>query len=522
MEPTRKFKIIINSKECGTCSGPTPSAVAKKVIKKLCGTSSKVVKFSLKECKRGCERVCGPYQGRMEKLDRPYKRGGKTITHRVVCGKVKKMRGGALSSDNFIKGEPDDEFKIDKIGLRPHIFFGEVEVGNQRYYKYVIFNNEHFGGNKKTCGFNELKINGESISIVPITGKKIVGEKNNNQQQSNNHKNTGNGNNNNRPSENIQNNNQQQSNNNNTNYEQNKENLRSLLENLLYCKKLTDYKTIRITIYKLLKNRYNLFDSLGIPSDFFERDYLPEVITAEGECVPKGFYKLLPDKLEDFKSERPGHSTDIRTEVIAETNASKRPNFLKRKVYYTVYESKKYIYFSKKQDSEYYNIAIVCNENNTIYIGIYNPRTGIVKFYPIDKDIFSRFTYPSDFLDLIYLYYPYVHKKYYPQIDMKLDPDINLILVIKVLEFYSEYISSTIKTLKGVIDINDLISKISNLKQIQENKQRKQRKQREQQEREQQEREQQEREQQEQRKQREQQEQRKQREQHNTINNNNN
>ena len=99
MEPVRKFKIIVNSKECGTCSGPTSSAVAKKVIKKLCGTSSKMVKFSLKECKRGCERVCGPYQGRMEKLDRPYKRGRKTITHRVVCEKVRKMRGGDLGND---------------------------------------------------------------------------------------------------------------------------------------------------------------------------------------------------------------------------------------------------------------------------------------------------------------------------------------------------------------------------------------------------------------------------------------
>jgi hypothetical protein len=100
MEPTRKFKIIVNSKEFGTCSGPTPSAVAKKVVKKLCGSSSKMVKFSLKECKRGCERVCGPYQGRMEKLDRPYKRGGKTITHRVVCGKVRKMKGGDNENNN--------------------------------------------------------------------------------------------------------------------------------------------------------------------------------------------------------------------------------------------------------------------------------------------------------------------------------------------------------------------------------------------------------------------------------------
>lgn len=144
MEPARKFKIIVNSKECGTCSGPTPSAVAKKVVKKLCGNSSKTVKFSLKECKRGCERVCGPYQGRMEKLDRHCKRDGKTITHRVVCGKVRKMRGGALGVQDFRKRDGDGDFKFDKIGLRPHIFFGQVEVNEVLYYKYVIFNIDHF------------------------------------------------------------------------------------------------------------------------------------------------------------------------------------------------------------------------------------------------------------------------------------------------------------------------------------------------------------------------------------------
>ena len=117
MEHARKFKIIVNSKECGTCSGATPSAVAKKVVKKLCGTSSKVVKFSLKECKRGCERVCGPYQGRMEKLDRPFKRDGKKITHRVVCGKVKKMRGGKiritgiLDETDFVCDNEEDKVK---------------------------------------------------------------------------------------------------------------------------------------------------------------------------------------------------------------------------------------------------------------------------------------------------------------------------------------------------------------------------------------------------------------------------
>ncbi len=94
-----KFKIIMNSKEYGTCSGLSPTAVAKKVVKKLCGSLNKTVKFSLKECKSGCKRVCGPYQGWMEKLDRPYKKGGKTIMHHVVCEKVPKMKGGFLGND---------------------------------------------------------------------------------------------------------------------------------------------------------------------------------------------------------------------------------------------------------------------------------------------------------------------------------------------------------------------------------------------------------------------------------------
>ena len=163
MEPSRKFKIIVNSKECGICSGSSPSAVAKKVVKKLCGSSSKAVKFSLKECKRGCERECGPYQGRMEKLDRPYKRGGKTITHLVVCGKVRKMKGGALSNSDFKREIDNNVSKRDIFKYLPNrklFFFGslftksennslnEVEPYNveynnkyKRYYRYAIFFN---------------------------------------------------------------------------------------------------------------------------------------------------------------------------------------------------------------------------------------------------------------------------------------------------------------------------------------------------------------------------------------------
>ena len=151
MELARKFKIIVNSKECGTCSGATPSAVAKKVVKKLCGTSSKVVKFSLKECKRGCERECGPYQGRMEKLDKPYTRDGKTITHRVVCGKVRKMRGGDL--DEFLneryvkKNKPDTNFKIENCSTKGtrgvhstyYVFLGNITLEDKNYYEYIIY-----------------------------------------------------------------------------------------------------------------------------------------------------------------------------------------------------------------------------------------------------------------------------------------------------------------------------------------------------------------------------------------------
>ena len=165
MEPVRKFKIIVNSKECGTCSGLTPSAVAKKVVKKLCGTSSKTVRFGLKECKRGCERVCGPYQGRMEKLDRPYTRSGKKITHRVVCGKVKKMRGGfwkKLETGDFNKRDTDENFRIDtRFGLEPHIFFGL----NDNKYEYVIFCDAWFGGKVVILDNNLNEVNYQNFDF---------------------------------------------------------------------------------------------------------------------------------------------------------------------------------------------------------------------------------------------------------------------------------------------------------------------------------------------------------------------
>jgi len=170
MEPARKFKIIVNSKECGTCSGSSPSAVAKKVVKKLCGTSSKVVRFSLKECKRGCERECGPYQGRMEKLDRPYKRDGKRITHRVVCGKVRKMRGGRdLVDKDFEKREDDGDFRIEIVQfVYPYVYLGEIASSNnnsKKRYEFVTSIDEHWGQ------FHIQEIKDGEVQIIPLSKK---------------------------------------------------------------------------------------------------------------------------------------------------------------------------------------------------------------------------------------------------------------------------------------------------------------------------------------------------------------
>jgi len=190
MESARKFKIIVNSKECGTCSGPTPSAVAKKVVKKLCGSSSKAVKFSLKECKRGCERVCGPYQGRMEKLDKPYKRGGKMITDRVICGKVRKMKGAGsrlFGLDTFFeiefeKEDPNSDFKFENIASRPHIFFFPKltkKYMDKCWFRFAIVNNE-IRGNNKTISilglkFNDLENNKIlSNDVDPINIRKLI------------------------------------------------------------------------------------------------------------------------------------------------------------------------------------------------------------------------------------------------------------------------------------------------------------------------------------------------------------
>jgi hypothetical protein len=80
----------------------------------------------------------------MEKLDKQYKRNGKTITHRVVCEKIqiKKMKGGiALNAENFkiIGKKLDGDFGFDTFWTKPCIFFKK----NLLDFEYAIFNKSH-------------------------------------------------------------------------------------------------------------------------------------------------------------------------------------------------------------------------------------------------------------------------------------------------------------------------------------------------------------------------------------------
>lgn len=337
--------------------------------------------------------------------------------------------------DDFIKHHEPIKFKIEQIGLRPHIFFGTTSLDNDYYFEYVIFNREYMGGNHKTCGFKKLqkntinRNNGErriELNIVDIEENEI-------------------------------NNILESGINSNSEYIPNTTFMVSILDHLIYNEPLSKFKTIRKKLYELLKDiefsirskiKQTLFGELEIPDYFFEIDYLPEIITSkEKYIVPHGFYNILPKKIEYFQ--RPTTDEDI-VEITVDSIRSKRPDFLKRRVYYTKSnKTAKYIYFSKNKDSEYYNIAVHCYQNNTIYIGIYNRNKGIVIFYPIDKDIFSRFTYPLNFIELIYLYFPKVNN-----IVFKYE---NIPTKIKSLEFYSEYISNIVNTGKNNVNIRTVI-----------------------------------------------------------------
>ena len=99
----------------------------------------------------------------MEKLDRPFKRDGKTITHRVVCGNVRKMRGGKigrtgiLDETDFVCDNEEDKVKRHILTREPYIFFGKDPLNkNNKEMKYVAYNEKIDG--VKTGIFKELVI----------------------------------------------------------------------------------------------------------------------------------------------------------------------------------------------------------------------------------------------------------------------------------------------------------------------------------------------------------------------------
>jgi hypothetical protein len=181
MQEKRKFRIIVNSKEYGTCSGLSPSEVAKKVVKKLCGKSSNTVIFSLKEYKRGYERIFS-YQGRMEKLKRPYKRDGKTITHRVVCGKIPKMKGGEnklvliLCHPRIVTGTFSPDYQLsnhwwgDDKGIYRELFKEYNLQGNPIFETIDVLKGGTYQGNAFSDEFIDSHIDRYDLVMVPDCG----------------------------------------------------------------------------------------------------------------------------------------------------------------------------------------------------------------------------------------------------------------------------------------------------------------------------------------------------------------
>ena len=180
MSEIRKFKIIVDSKELCTCSGSSPSSVAKKAVKKLCDGSKKIVKFSLKECKRDCKKVCGPYQGHMEKLDKPYKRKGKTITHKAVCEKVqiKKMKGGIINKNKLDKLDKSDflvEMDPKNSPLQLKIREMSVIFGKKKTY-FIFFNIQTVNENSEENSGLKLSEGNNNESLKSILGKETSEE----------------------------------------------------------------------------------------------------------------------------------------------------------------------------------------------------------------------------------------------------------------------------------------------------------------------------------------------------------
>jgi hypothetical protein len=114
----------------------------------------------------------------MEKLDRPYKRDGKTIAHRVVCGKVRKMRGGELGRDG--ENLTMDDFKVqdqsvpflrlETIGKLGKFGFGSTK---EQYAFFDPQNNNELNNNERSQAETNIQLNNNQSSEIEPEQDKI-------------------------------------------------------------------------------------------------------------------------------------------------------------------------------------------------------------------------------------------------------------------------------------------------------------------------------------------------------------
>jgi hypothetical protein len=138
--PTKNYKIIVDSKHFGNMKGISPAEVAKKAAGKILGLSNnKITKFSMVETKNGKIRN---YKAFKENLIRPYHKNGKLIKCRIIVKKIGKHTGGGEAeklSNIYNKPEFNEEDKK-KIKDEMVIINNSTNVSDN-YYPYNLTKN---------------------------------------------------------------------------------------------------------------------------------------------------------------------------------------------------------------------------------------------------------------------------------------------------------------------------------------------------------------------------------------------
>jgi len=121
----RYFTVVIGSKEHGLYVSSSPSSAARKAVSKLCATDkTRKVEFSIREITQGSKKkTYGPYDGSIEKLDKPIELKGRVIKYKPVAklsgktgAKKRGMIGGTKIYECYTK-IPGTEytFKIEEL-----------------------------------------------------------------------------------------------------------------------------------------------------------------------------------------------------------------------------------------------------------------------------------------------------------------------------------------------------------------------------------------------------------------------